>query len=603
MLLARNASSLRCAVRTLSAAVKPFGKGRVFLSGDAAQLTEKVEGLATASSVPYSSAFMRAMSERGYLHQCTDAAGLDKAMAEGGAEGISAYLGFDATAKSLHVGSLVQLMILRLLQKTGHRPIVLMGGGTSKVGDPSGKDKGRQLLSTSEIETNIGHISKVFRKFMTFKESDTACPNPALLVNNANWLNSLKYIDFLRDYGKHFSVNRMLSFDSVKTRLAREEPLSFIEFNYMILQAYDFKYIHEKYGAILQIGGSDQWGNMVCGIELVRKTEHKSVHGLTAPLITTSDGSKMGKSESGAVWLDKDLLSEFDYWQFWRNISDADVNRFLKLFTELPLEEIEELTARGGSSLNVAKVVLANEATRLLHGDDCLKKIHRAVEEMYSGGRPASGMQVYGGADADGDSDDEDPMDALPLVEFTDPKVLVSDADAAVTGVDIGTALMLCRLSASRAEGRRLVKGGGVRVNGVKVEDQYMVLDKSHFISKERLQLSVGKKRHIAFSVPEAVWVARAERDKAAPAKETVVEIKSEIKPKKVKTEKKAKAVKKPEGEADELKPKKEKKVKEPKEKTVKEPKVPKEKKITKKQAKKDAEDLANSEQEKEEAK
>lgn len=251
--------------------------------------------------VNYKSEFMRTMYERGYLHQCTSPMALDMIMAE---KKISAYLGFDATARSLHVGSLVQLMILRLLQKTGHTPIILVGGGTSKVGDPSGKDKSRQLLSAADIDSNITHMSTIFRTFVEFNASNT-CTNPATILNNAHWLNKLNYIDFLRDYGRYFSVNRMLTFDSVKTRLAREEPLSFLEFNYMVLQAYDFKYIHERYGAILQIGGSDQWGNMVSGTELVRKAEQVHLHGLTAPLITTSDGKKMGKSESGAIWLNK----------------------------------------------------------------------------------------------------------------------------------------------------------------------------------------------------------------------------------------------------------------------------------------------------------
>lgn len=256
---------------------------------------------AAGDDIQYKSDFLKAMKERGYLHQCTAGSGLDALMAK---QKIKAYLGFDATAKSLHVGSLVQLMILRLLQRTGHTPIVLVGGGTSKVGDPSGKDKARQLLSTAEIEANIAHMSKIFSTFLDFKPSDT-CSNPAILVNNSHWLNKINYIDFLRDYGRYFSVNRMLTFDSVKTRLAREEPLSFLEFNYMILQAYDFKHLHEKYNATLQIGGSDQWGNIVSGIELVRKSEQAQLYGVTAPLITMSDGKKMGKSESGAVWLDK----------------------------------------------------------------------------------------------------------------------------------------------------------------------------------------------------------------------------------------------------------------------------------------------------------
>lgn len=281
-------------------------------------------GVVNINEITFKSSFMKALAERGYLYQCTDPWGVDRAMSN---ERVSAYIGFDATAKSLHVGSLVQLMILRLLQKCGHRPIILIGGGTTKVGDPSGKDKSRQLLSTSDIEANISSIAKVFRNFIDFSPSN---PNPALLLNNAHWLNGLNYIDFLRTHGQHFSVNRMLGFDSVKTRLAREEPLSFLEFNYMILQAYDFKYINENYGATLQIGGSDQWGNMVCGIDLARKSKQVSLQGLTAPLITMSDGKKMGKSEAGAIWLDRyvTLSSAFFCWQH----STKDVVHLAKCF-------------------------------------------------------------------------------------------------------------------------------------------------------------------------------------------------------------------------------------------------------------------------------
>src|SRR5690348_16024653 len=310
---------------------------------------------------PYRSSLMRLLDERGYIHQVTDAAAFD-ALAEKYV--VSAYVGFDATAPSLHVGSLVQIMMLRRLQQTGHRPIVLMGGGTTKVGDPSGKDESRQLLSEEKIAQNIAAIRRVFEQFLTFGDG----PTDAIIVNNADWLDTLEYIPFLRDVGRHFTINRMLTFDSVRLRLDREQPLTFLEFNYMILQAYDFLELSRRVGCRLQLGGSDQWGNIVNGIELTRRIDGTEVFGFTSPLITTSDGAKMGKTAAGAVWLNPDLLSPYDYWQFWRNTQDADVGRFLKLFTDLSLEDIGKLESLSGADVNQAKIVLATEATALLHG-------------------------------------------------------------------------------------------------------------------------------------------------------------------------------------------------------------------------------------------
>ncbi|MGH6792317.1 MAG: tyrosine--tRNA ligase, partial [Methyloceanibacter sp.] len=305
--------------------------------------------------------FLRELTERGYIHQATDEAALDKLAR---AETVTGYIGFDCTAPSLHVGNLLSIMLLRKLQQTGHRPIVLIGGGTTKVGDPSGKDEARKLLSDTEIAANIAGIESVFSKFLSFGNGG------ALMINNADWLDTLNYIDFLRDYGRHFSVNRMLTYDSVKLRLEREQPLSFIEFNYMVLQAYDFVELYRRFGCRLQMGGSDQWGNIVSGIELGRRSDGIELFGLTSPLLTTSSGAKMGKTAAGAVWLNPDMLSPYDYWQFWRNSEDADVERFLKLFTELPLPEIAKLAKLKGAELNEAKKILATEAAALVHGRD-----------------------------------------------------------------------------------------------------------------------------------------------------------------------------------------------------------------------------------------
>src|SRR6478672_10286559 len=309
----------------------------------------------------YNSTLLKLLDERGYIHQLTDAAALDALASK---EVVSAYIGFDATASSLHVGSLVQIMMLRRLQQTGHRPIVLMGGGTTKVGDPSGKDESRKLLTEDHINANIAGIRRVFERFLTFGEG----PTDAIMVNNADWLDKLEYIPFLREVGRHFTINRMLTFDSVKLRLDREQPMTFLEFNYMILQAYDFLELSRRAGCRAQFGGSDQWGNIVNGIELARRIDGRELFGVTTPLITTADGAKMGKTAQGAVWLDEQLLSPYDYWQFWRNTADADVGRFLRLFTDLPLDVIARLEALPGAEINEAKIVLATEATAMLHG-------------------------------------------------------------------------------------------------------------------------------------------------------------------------------------------------------------------------------------------
>src|SRR3990172_9886368 len=324
------------------------------------------------------SEFLHELKSRGYVHQCTDEAGLDKLAR---AERVTGYIGFDCTAPSLHVGNLLGIMMLRKLQQTGHRPIVLIGGGTTKVGDPSGKDEARKLLSDAEIAANIAGIQSVFHNFVSFGSG----PTDALLINNADWLDTLNYIDFLRDYGRHFSVNRMLTYDSVKLRLEREQPLSFIEFNYMVLQAYDFIELYRRHACRLQLGGSDQWGNIVGGIELGRRTDGAELFGLTSPLLTTSSGAKMGKTAAGAVWLNADLVSPYDYWQYWRNTEDGDVARFLKLFTVLPLDEIARLTALQGQELNEAKKVLATEATALVHGRAAAGQAAETARKTFEG--------------------------------------------------------------------------------------------------------------------------------------------------------------------------------------------------------------------------
>jgi tyrosyl-tRNA synthetase len=372
---------------------------------------------------------------------------------------VSAYLGFDATADSLHVGSLLQIMILRLLQKHNHRPVVLVGGGTTKVGDPSGKDESRQLLDEATIQANIDGISSVFDKFIEFGA------DKAILVNNADWLDSLGYVEFLRTVGAQVTVNRMLSFESVKQRLGREQPLSFLEFNYMLLQAYDFLELYRREGVELQLGGSDQWGNIVSGVELTRRVEQGKVIGLTAPLLQTADGRKMGKTAAGAVWLSPDKLSPFDYWQFWRNSADADVIRFMKLFTELELSEIEEMAGQlanesGPTYVNSLKRRLADECTTLLHGADCLPAIHETADSLFKN---------KGGNLAD-----------LPRVEVAEDSITVVDA------------LIAAEFAKSKGEARRLIKGGGARVDGVKVED----VEQEVALAGAEVKLSSGKKKH-----------------------------------------------------------------------------------------------------------
>ena len=418
--------------------------------------SEALEGL--------QSDFLKTMRDRGFLHQCTNIQELDEKMSTG--EPISAYLGFDATADSLHVGSLLQIMILRHLQKSGHKPVVLIGGGTSKVGDPTGKDESRKMLTEEDIQRNTDGISKVFQKFLTF--GDETAPTDAIMVNNDDWLSSLKYLEFLREYGTQFTINRMLSFESVKQRLARESPFSFLEFNYMILQAYDFLELYRRYNAILQLGGSDQWGNMVSGTELGRRCEGAQLYALTAPLIAKSDGTKMGKTAGGAIWLNADKLSEYDYWQFWRNTADDDVIRFMKLFTELPLNEIEEYEQLKGSEINKAKIVLANEATAMLHGRECLAKINETVENMFKGaGASTEGL----------------------------PRVTVSMSDLEGDGKRFADLFVELKLASSKKEARRLISGGGGKLGDEKIESETASLTAADFDGKTEIVLRAGKKR------------------------------------------------------------------------------------------------------------
>lgn len=425
-------------------------------TSDTSIYTQQAEELAKVKSP-----FLETLRDRGYLHQCTNIEELDKKLQSG----IQlAYLGFDATADSLHVGSLLQIMVLRHFQKSGHRPMVLVGGGTSKVGDPTGKDESRVMLSNDAVQANINGISKVFQKFLIFGDA------AAMMVNNDDWLSQLKYLDFLREYGTHFTINRMLSFDSVKQRLDREAPFSFLEFNYMILQAYDFLELYRRHGVILQLGGSDQWGNMVSGTELGRRVENAQLFALTAPLITTSDGKKMGKTANGAVWLNADKLSEYDYWQFWRNTADDDVVRFLKLFTELPLDVIEGLANLEGAGINQAKVVLADEATAMLHGRECLEAIHNTISSMFSG----SGIST----------------DSLP-------RIFVSRADVESGGVRLLDLLVNLKLASSKKDARRLIEGGGARIGEaeIKLDDINRGIGLDAFTDGTEIVLRAGKKR------------------------------------------------------------------------------------------------------------
>jgi tyrosyl-tRNA synthetase len=403
------------------------------------------------------------MRDRGFLHQCTSIKELDEKLNTG--TPVSAYLGFDATADSLHVGSLLQIMILRHLQRSGHRPIVLIGGGTSKVGDPTGKDESRKMLTEDDIQRNTDGISKVFETFLSFGDTN---PTDAIMVNNDEWLSALKYLDFLREYGTQFTINRMLNFESVKQRLNREAPFSFLEFNYMILQAYDFLELYRRHNAILQLGGSDQWGNMVSGTELGRRCDGVQLFALTAPLITKSDGTKMGKTAGGAIWLNAAKLSEYDYWQFWRNTSDEDVIRFLKLFTELSLDEIAKLEELQGSNINEAKIILADEATAMLHGRECLSQIHVTVENMFKG----SGEST----------------DSLP-------RIYVTASDLEGDGKRLADLFFDLQLASSKKDARRLIGGGGAKVGDNKVEDEAASLKLEDFGAKTEIVLRAGKKR------------------------------------------------------------------------------------------------------------
>tara|TARA_R110002020_G_scaffold475858_1_gene713238 strand:- start:56676 stop:57926 length:1251 start_codon:yes stop_codon:yes gene_type:complete len=404
------------------------------------------------------SEFIRVMMERGYLADCTDYQGLDEALLKGAQP---AYIGYDATAKSLHVGHLLNIMMLRWLQKSGNKPITLMGGGTTKVGDPSFRADERPLLSPQQIDENIEGMQQVFAKYLTYGDG----PSDAIMLNNAEWLDSLNYLDFLRDIGRHFSINRMLSFESVKSRLDREQSLSFLEFNYMILQAYDFMELHRRYGCVLQMGGSDQWGNIVNGIDLTRRVIDGEVYGLTSPLLTTSDGKKMGKSQGGAIWLNGDMLSPYEFWQFWRNTTDADVGRFLKLYTELPVDECERLGALAGSEINEAKIILANEVTGLLHGADAAAAAEATAREVFEKG---------------GVGDD------LPTLTLT--------ATDVGDGISIVQLLVKSGLAGSGKEAKRLISENGARINDAPLTDAGLMIDAAALSSP--VKLSAGRKRH-----------------------------------------------------------------------------------------------------------
>ena len=408
----------------------------------------------------YTSSFLRVMSERNFIHQITDWTSLDTLLSK---KNMVAYIGFDCTADSLHVGSLVQIMMLRYFQKCGHRPIVLMGGGTTKVGDPSGKDDARQLLNDNEIEKNKQGIKTVFEKYLNFGDG----PSDAIMCDNDEWLSGLEYVQFLRDYGRHFSVNRMLSFDSVKLRLDREQPLSFLEFNYMILQAYDFLELSRRFDCSLQMGGSDQWGNIVNGVELARRVDQKSVFGLTTPLVTTASGAKMGKSAQGAIWLNSDRLSPYDFWQYWRNTDDEDVDRFLKLFTELPLDEIARLSALKGNELNEAKKILAHEVTQLCHGRDAANSVAESARKTFEEGSIGQDL----------------------------PFIIINKNDLE-DGVWVIEAMRKLALIQSNGEGRRLIANGGVRVNDTVISDPEKQLNVSDISISGMIKLSAGKKRH-----------------------------------------------------------------------------------------------------------
>lgn len=461
----------------------------------------------------YQSDFMRIMHERGFVHQCTDAENLDKRMKR---DRTAAYIGFDCTAQSLHVGSLIQIMVLRWLQKTGHKPIVLLGGGTTRVGDPSGKDEARKVLTNDAIQTNMDSIKTVFEQFLSFGTS----ASDAILVNNAQWLDKLNYIEFLSNFGRYFSVNRMLSMDSVKLRLEREQNLSFLEFNYMVLQAYDFVELNQRFGCTLQVGGSDQWGNIVMGIDLFNRMdsekrfqpvdlekmgggklqlkvlevqpmiqskrtdptdytteafmgylnqgEGRGLYGLTTPLLTTSSGAKMGKTASGAVWLNKEMLSPYDYWQFWRNTDDADVGRFLRLFTDMPLDEIAKLEKLEGAEINEAKKILANEATKLCHGDRAAKQAAETAKKTFEEGGIGQDIPVF--------------------------NITQGELGKGLPAYDL---IRQAGLAGSGGDAKRLIRGGGARVNDRKIEDENELISLTAFDGEGTLKLSAGRKKHV----------------------------------------------------------------------------------------------------------
>ena len=401
--------------------------------------------------------FLKEFKDRGYFYQCTSEADLSNLLDK---EKIKAYIGFDCTAESLHVGSLLQIMCLRLLQKNGHQPIVLLGGGTTRIGDPSGKDKTRKILDESEIEKNIKNIQNILKKFL---DNDDPKTTP-IYVNNYSWLKDLNYISFLRDIGKHFTINRMLTFDSVKLRLEREQSLSYMEFNYMILQAYDFLELNKKENCVLQIGGSDQWGNIVNGVELIKRYSNNQTYGLTTPLITLATGAKMGKTENGAIWLDEKYLSAYDYWQFWRNVDDRDVMKFLKMFTDI---DISEINALGGKNINELKILLANKATAMLHGEDAAQNSEQAAKEAFSGNSLGSNLPSF--------------------------KIETKKLENNINIIDL---IILSKAENSKSEIRRLIKGKAIKINDAVVSDEKFIINQELF-SENYLKLSIGKKRHI----------------------------------------------------------------------------------------------------------
>jgi tyrosyl-tRNA synthetase len=409
----------------------------------------------------FKSDFMRIVHERGMVHQCSDAEALDARLATGTRV---AYIGFDCTADSLHVGSLLQIMMLRWWQKTGHKPIVLMGGGTTKIGDPSGRDESRQLLTPAQIDANMAGIRRVFDKYLSFG----AGPTDAAMVNNADWLDTLLYIPLLRDIGRHISVNRMLTMDSVKLRLERDQPLTFLEFNYMVLQSYDFVELFKRHDCVLQMGGSDQWGNIVTGVDLGRRMAQAELFALTTPLLTTSSGAKMGKTAAGAVWLNSERLAAYDFWQFWRNTEDADVGRFLRLFTELPLDEVTRLENLGGAEINEAKKILATEVTRLCHGDVAALLAAETARQTFEQGNLAAD---------------------LPSIDI--PRARLE------TGLPVFELLVEAGLAESKGEARRLIKGGGARVNDVPVKSEMQTVSLADAGADGQLKLSSGRKRHV----------------------------------------------------------------------------------------------------------